>query len=62
MSYSTHVRPPRNILSLYLAFRNMICLWVCKFGLDCIDGDEDTRHASCSECEHNLLVFSALCF
>ena len=39
----------------------MICLLVCKFGLDCIDGDEDIKHALCSECEQNLLVFSALC-
>lgn len=46
----------------FSVFRNMICLWVCKFGLDCIDGGEDIKHASCSECEQNLLVFSALCF
>ena len=46
----------------FSVFRNMICLWVCKFGLDCIDGDEDIKHASCIECEKNLLVFSALCF
>ena len=49
------------ILSLYVAFRNMICLWVSEFDLDCIAWDEGIKHASCSKCKKNLLVFSALC-